>query len=145
LAIATLLSLRDNKIPLPACAVCISPWVNMSHTGEKLNNNNDPILNPEILAHFSHNYAGDTDTCNPLISPTFADLKGLPPILIHAGTNEILVDQITKFYEIARQAEVEIELDLWDGLFHVFQIIPILPEAKRSLEKIAVFITNKLA
>jgi len=145
LAIATLVSLRDKGIPLPACAVCISPWVNLSHTGEKNNNNNDPILNPELLNTFALYYAGYTDTTDPLISPFFADLKDLPPILIQAGTNEILEDQIKQFIEKNRLTGVEIELDLWDGLFHVFQIIPILPEAKRSLEKIAVFITNKLA
>ncbi len=144
LAIATLVALRDNGTPLPACAVCISPWVNLSHTGEKPNNNNDPILNPEILAHFSRDYAGQTDICNPLISPVFADLKELPPLLIHAGTDEILIDQVKQIYENARQAGVEIVLDLWDGMFHVFQIIPILPESKRSLEKIASFINKKI-
>jgi len=144
LAIATLIALRDCKSPLPACAVCISPWLNLSYTLEKRNNNNDPILNPEILSNFSRFYTGKTDAANPLISPFFADLKGLPPMLIHVGTNEILLDEIKQFYEKARMENIEIVLDTWHGLFHVFQIIPFIPETKLSLEKIAFFIGNKI-
>jgi len=144
LAIATLVSLRDSGTPLPAGAVCLSPWVDLASANETLDQDNDPILNAEILAHFARAYAAQTDPHNPLISPIFADLKGLPPILIHAGTNEILYDQITQFYEKARQAEVEVVLELWKDLFHVFQIVPILPEAKQSLEKIATFITDRI-
>lgn len=145
LAIATLISLRDGKLPLPACAVCISPWVNLSGTEKKSNNNHDPMLNPEILDLYARYYAGEADAANPLISPIFADLEGLPPILIQAGTNEILLSQIEEFYEKARQASVEITLDYWQGMFHVFQIIPILPETKLSLKKIANFIWDKIS
>ncbi|PKN87835.1 MAG: alpha/beta hydrolase [Chloroflexi bacterium HGW-Chloroflexi-8] len=144
LAIATLISLRDRNKPLPACAVCISPWVNLSYTCKKSNNNNDPILNPEILSTYSSYYAGQSDSSNPLISPIFANLQGLPPMLIQVGTNEILLDQVQQFVEKARQAEIEILIDFWQGLFHVFQIIPIIPETKLSLEKIANFIASKI-
>jgi monoterpene epsilon-lactone hydrolase len=142
LAIATLLALREHQTPLPSCAVCLSPWLNLTPTGQKKNNNNDPILNPEILGVFSHYYAGLSDAANPLISPLFADLKGLPPILIQAGTNEILIDEIQQFYEKAQQANIQITIDRWPGLFHVFQIIPIIPETQRSLDNIAKFILN---
>lgn len=145
LAIAAMISLRDDRKPLPACAVCISPWVNLSHTVSKPNNNNDPILNPEILSVYARYYAGQTDPRNPLISPFFADLRGLPPILIHAGTNEILLDQIQEFAEKARQANIEVVLEPWQGLFHAFQIIPILPETKLSLEKIAMFVEKEIS
>ncbi len=144
LAIAVLISLRDRRIPLPACAVCISPWLNLSYTREMNNNNNDPILNPAILGVFSRHYAGSTDAANPLISPFFANLQGLPPMLIQVGANEILFDEIEQFYEKAHQANVEIVLDCWQGMFHVFQIIPIIPETKLSLEKISNFIANKM-
>ena len=144
LTIATLISLRDSQIPLPAGAVCISPWVNLSYTREEKNNNNDPTLNPKILSVYSRYYAGHTDPRNPLISPIFADLQGLPPMLIQAGTNEILADEIQQFYERDNQAGNEIVLDCWPGMFHVFQIIPFLPETKLSLEKIANFITEKI-
>lgn len=145
LTIATLVSLRDNHFPLPACVVCISPWLNLYSTVEKQNNNNDPILNPQILKMYSEYYTGHSNSTNPLISPIFADLQGLPPMLIQAGTNEILLDEITQFCNKATQAKIEIELDCWQGLFHVFQIIPILPETKLSLEKIANFIANKIS
>mgnify|MGYP001764444802 CR=1 FL=1 len=144
LALAALLSLRDSKAPLPACAVCLSPWLNLSFTRETGDNNNDPVLNPALLSRFVRLYAGQTDPRNPLISPLFADLHGLPPLLIQAGTNEILIDEIEQFCEKARQAGVAVELDRWPGLFHVFQIVPILPETKRSLEKIANFISRKI-
>jgi len=144
LALAALLSLRDSKAPLPACAVCLSPWLNLSYTRETGNNNNDPVLNPAVLSTFARLYAGQTDPRNPLISPLFADLHGLPPMLIQAGTNEILIYEIEQLYEKARQAGVAVELDRWPGLFHVFQIVPILPETKHSLEKIAHFIGRKI-
>lgn len=143
LAIAVLVSLLQGQKPLPSSAVCISPWVDLTFTSKKVNNNNDPILNPEILSVFAQQYAAQTAKNHPLISPIFADLRGLPPVLIHAGTNEILLDQIMEFAERARQADVEVELELWQGLFHVFQIIPILPESKLSLEKIAVFVDKE--
>ena len=145
LAIATLVSLRNSGTPLPACAVCLSPWVNLATANETLNQHHDPILNAEILAHFAHAYAGQIDTHDPLISPIFADLKGLPPMLIHAGTNEILRDQITQFFEKARLSGVEVELELWEDLFHVFQMVPILPETKQSLKRVAEFITRKFS
>ena len=144
LALAALLSLRDSKEPLPACAVCLSPWLNLFSTRETGNNNHDPILNPAVLSTFARLYAGQVDPRNPLISPLFADLQGLPPVLIQAGTIEILLDEIEQFSEKARQAGVAVELDRWQGLFHVFQIVPILPETRLSLEKIARFIDSKL-
>jgi len=144
LVIGTLISLRDHKIPLPVCAVCISPWLNLSYTCENNNNNNDPILNPAILRIFSSYYAGHTDATNPLISPIFANLLGLPPMLIQVGTNEILLDEVRQFHEKALLAGIDIVLDCWQGLFHVFQIIPVIPETKLSIEKIGKFIVNKI-
>lgn len=146
LAIAMLISLRDDGLPLPACAVCLSPWLNLSYTVEKSNNNNkDPLLNPTLLSLYAGYYVGVGDATNPLVSPSFADIQGLPPLLIQVGTNEILLEEIQQFCEKARQANVEVSLDCWQGMFHVFQIIPILPETKLSLEKIATFIRNKIS
>lgn len=144
LAIATLIALRDSKMPLPACAVCISPWLNLDSNGDEDKNVIDPFLNSKILGIYSRYYAGESETTNPLISPMFADLRGLPPILIQAGTNEILLAQIKQFYEKARLANIKIGLDCWQGLFHVFQIIPFIPETTLSLEKIANFISNNI-
>ena len=103
-------------------------------------------LIPQASASASYDryYTGEYTPIKPLISPIFADLRGLPPILIHAGTNEILLNQIKEFSEKAREANVELTLETWPGLFHVFQITPFLPESKLSLDKIADFIAEKL-
>lgn len=144
LTIATLVSLRDQGQLLPACAVCISPWVDLFSAYEKDEKVDDPILNAEILGMYTRYYTGEHNPKNPLISPIFADLRGLPPLLIHAGTNEILLNQIKDFYDKARQADIDITLETWPGLFHVFQITPFLPESKLSLDKIADFVAEKL-
>jgi epsilon-lactone hydrolase len=144
LTLATLVFLRDSGDPLPACAVCLSPWVDLTLSSKSIYSKapDDPLLSSEILKVYSRQYAGDFKTDQPLISPLFADLKGLPPLLIHVGTNEILQDEAIQISENARLAGVEVTLETWEGMFHVFQIIPFLPEAKTSLDHIARFISK---
>jgi epsilon-lactone hydrolase len=144
LTLATLVSLRDAGDPLPACAVCISPWVDLTLSGKSMHKKAlvDPLLSSIILKIYSKHYAGDFETNNPLISPLFADLKGLPPLLIHVGTNEILLDEAIQISEKARLAGVNVTLETWEGMFHVFQIIPFLPETKTSFGHIAKFISK---
>lgn len=146
LALATLVSLRDAGDILPACAVCVSPWVDLTSPVNSINSriSIDPILNFNLLDMYSKYYAGDLQRNNPLISPVFADLKGLPPLLIHAGTNEILLDQATQIMENARNAGVDVKLKIWEGMFHVFQIVGFLPETQKSLEQISQFISANL-
>ncbi len=139
LAAAALVALRDLHRELPACAVCISPWLDLSALPVKTAPG-DPVLNQEILDTYAKAYTGENNPANPLISPLLADLRGLPPINIQAGEHEILLEQSRQFLEKARQAGVEIRLDCWPGMFHVFQMVPILPESRRSLEKIAAFL-----
>jgi epsilon-lactone hydrolase len=145
LTLATLLSLRDAGDSLPACAVCISPWVDLTLSSKSIHTNTivDPLLNSNILKAYSKQYAGDFATNLPLISPIFADLKGLPPLLIHAGTNEILLDEAIQISENARLAGVDVTLETWEGMFHVFQILPFLPETKISFDHIAKFISKQ--
>ena len=144
LALSALVLLRDDNEALPACAICISPWVNLAFTRESINNNNDPILNPHILGVYANYYAGNNPPNAPLISPIYADLKGLPPLLIHVGTDEILFEEAIQFTENARQANIEVVIETWEGLFHGYHIIPFLPETKTSLEHIAKYISEKL-
>ncbi len=143
LAAAALVTLRDEQKAMPACAVLISPWLDLSalpaETGVQ-----DPVLNQVILDTYAKAYAGDNDPANPLISPLLADLRGLLPINIQAGEHEILLEQSKQFEEKARQAGVEIRLDCWPGMFHVFQMVSILPESRRSLKKIAAFLDEKI-
>jgi monoterpene epsilon-lactone hydrolase len=145
LALATLISLRDDNEALPACAVCLSPWVNLASTPNSADNKRDPILNPKLLGVFARYYAQDSEPNAPLISPIYADLEGLPPLLIHVGTHEILLNDAILFSERARQANVEVVIELWEGMFHVFQIVPFMPESNLSLEHIAEFIWSKLS
>jgi len=144
LALSTLVFLRDAGERLPACAVCISPWLNLAITHEAINNHNDPILNPQILGVYANYYARNNPPTSPLISPIYADLKGLPPLLIHAGSDEFLLDEAMQLTENACQANIEVVLQTWEGVFHGYQIIPFLPETKTSLEQISQFISEKL-
>jgi monoterpene epsilon-lactone hydrolase len=144
LALSTLISLRDAGDSLPACAVCISPWTDLTLSGNSIQTNavGDPILSPYILERYAKYYAGDLKTNLPLISPLFAALKGLPPLLIHVGTSEILLDDANRLFENAQLAGVDVNLETWEGMFHVFQIISFIPETKQCLDHIAGFISK---
>lgn len=144
LALAALIALRGSGDALPACAVCLSPWVNLVSTPASANNNRDPILNPQLLGEYARLYAQDADPANPLISPIYADLAGLPPLLISAGSCEILLDDALLLAKRARQANVEVVMEVWEGMFHVFQIVPFIPETNLSVQQIAEFVARKL-
>jgi acetyl esterase/lipase len=105
----------------------------------------DPILNPYFLDRYAGHYAGAYARDHDRISPIFSNLKGLPPLLIHVGTDEILLDESIWLAEKAKDAGVEVQLKTWQGLFHVFPIIPFLPESKASLEHMAAFIASYIA
>ena len=143
LAAATLLALRDAGTPLPAGAVCLSPWFDLALTGGSVQSKAaaDPILDAATLTCYASAYAGQTPLTTPLLSPLYADLGGLPPLLIQVGTDEILLDDAVRFAERARQAGVSVTLTEWAGLFHVFQIISFLPESKRAMAQIAAFVS----
>jgi acetyl esterase/lipase len=141
LALATLVALRDAGQRLPAGAVCLSPWTDLALSGESIQGKAhlDPLLSPESTERYARWYARDHERTHPLISPLYADLKGLPPLLIQAATDEILLDDGTRFAEAARRAGVEVTLSIWDGMFHVFQIVSFLPETKEAVAQIAHF------
>lgn len=146
LAIATVLALREKGIPLPAGVFCLSPWLDLTLSGESMIKNNkiDPILISSILEIYVNYYIGSYKATEPLISPLFADLHNLPPINIQAGGNEILMDDFIRFYEKAQQAGVDITLKIWDDMFHDFQLIPFLPETKESLKQVSTFVSSVL-
>jgi epsilon-lactone hydrolase len=147
LTLAALISLRDAGEKLPAGAFCISPWVDLSFPDpfSKKTAKPDPILSSKILEGYAKYYAGNTEPTNPLISPIYADLRGLPPLLIHVGENEILLDESIRFSEKARQAGVIITLVTWEGMFHVFQLFSFLPETQKSMEQINSFVSIEIA
>lgn len=145
LTLATLVKLRDTGTLLPAAAVCLSPWADLTNTGESFNKN--PIIDP-MIARFNLDFAAylyldEEDPRNPLASPVYANLEGLPPILIQTGGNEDLLDDSITFAKRAKEAGVDVTLDIWDDMFHVFQAtFALTPEGKQALQKIGEYIQN---
>lgn len=146
LALATLVALRDAGESLPAGAVCISPWTDLALTGTSIQNKAkaDPILAPDDLEMYARYYAGEHDLSSPLISPFYADLKDLPPLLIQVGADEILLDDAVRCADKAREAGVDVTLEIWNGMFHVFQMIWFLAETKKAIGHIAEFVSRGL-
>ena len=143
LTLATLISLRDNNKPLPAMAFCISPWTDLALTGDSINTcaEIDPYVSHYLLGLGAH-YIGDNDPRLPLISPLYADLQGLPTLLIHVGSDEIMLDDATRFAEAASVAGVNVTLKIWERMWHVFHFLaPRVPEASRAIEEIGQFVT----
>ena len=151
LTLATLIKLRDDGIPLPAGAIPISPATDLSFTDDisRLddlyikNGETDPALADIGVYWWYYEYTAGANSRDPLISPIFGDLKGLPPLLIQTSSCEMLYSEIRRFYERARGAGVDVELQTWDDMTHVFQGEPTLPEAKEAIKKIGQF-TRKI-
>ena len=147
LTLALLIALREAGKPLPAGAVALSPATDLAYTGESMQTRAhlDPILPHLGPSSIIKDYITNHDPCDPLISPLYADLHGLPPILIHVGDHETLLDDAVRFGERACAAGVEAKTVVWPEMFHVFQIFtPLLPEARRAIDQIAIFIRSRL-
>lgn len=146
LALAALVVLRDAGNPLPAGAVCLSPWTDLTLSGASIQSKAhvDCILDADSLEVYAKLYAGERDLASPLISPLFADLSDLPPLLIQVGTDEILLDDATRCAAGARQMGVDVTLEIWDEMFHVFQLVPFLPETKKAAGHITEFVSQNL-
>ena len=141
LSIAALIKLRDESIALPSAGIIISPWADLTCKSDSFTENAEiePWLTPNGLKDSAGLYLGDNNPENPYISTIFADFTGLPPLFIQTGTSEILLDDSHQLAEQAKKAGVEVELDVWEGLFHVFVAFP-SPESQQATEKIRKFI-----
>jgi epsilon-lactone hydrolase len=148
LTLATLVKLRDDKIPLPTAAFCISPWTDLAATGASLKTHDrkDPWLRGESVAPGGKYYCGESYLpTHPLISPLYADLSGLPPVLIHVGDHEILLDDSVRVAEKMRAAGGKVELEVWKGMWHVFHAFAdLMPESKSAVQKIGQFARQHL-
>lgn len=143
LTLSTLVRLRDEGKPLPAAAALLSPWTDLAATGRSLQTNAkaDPMLRPEILPSIADLYLGGRDPRDPLVSPLYADLHGLPPTIIHVGSTEILRDDAVRVAEKLRQAGVPVTLDVWDNMPHVWHIFGSrLPEAREAIDQLGAFL-----
>src|SRR3954467_14219921 len=132
LAIATLVNARDRGLPLPTAALVMSPYVDLTLAGSTMETrrDDDPLLSPDALQARVPDYTSGQDASLGLISPVFADLSGLPPLLIQAGTHEVLLDDAVRLAQQAAAADVEVTLDITPGVPHVLQAYhPILDEA----------------
>jgi monoterpene epsilon-lactone hydrolase len=137
LTLATLLALRDRGLPLPRAGIALSPFTDLTLSGASTSSEAglDPIMDPRCLPHFVALYAPPAAVRDPLASPLFADYAGLPPLLVQVGEHEIIRDDSVRVAERVRAAGVEVTLEVWEGMFHVFQSHePLLPEAREAVE-----------
>jgi len=146
LALATLLSLRDAGEPLPAAAALLSPWVDLEGTGESVTTRAalDPIISREGLTNLGQLYVGNHDKRDPLVAATYAKLEGLPPLLMQVGTREIQFDDAVTFVEKLRRAGVAIDFEIWEGMLHVFQLFPVLPDAQLAIDRIGSYLRSQV-
>jgi acetyl esterase/lipase len=142
LALATLIRLRDGAHPLPASCLLFSPWTDLAGTGASLvtNDKRDAMFNGDKIALAAAPYLAGTNPRHPLASPLYADLHGLPPLLIHVGSYEVLLDDSTRLTERARAAGVTVTLRSWPVVPHVWQLFKFLPEARQSMDEAARFL-----
>jgi acetyl esterase/lipase len=146
LALVTLQRARAAGLPLPACAVLLSPALDctLSSPSMAAYDGRDPMLQlANLLVLRSFYVRSPQEYANPEVSPLFADFRGLPPLFFQAGTNELLRDEATRAAEKAHAAGVDVELELWPGVAHVFQIADFLPESSRALDNIARFVRQR--
>jgi monoterpene epsilon-lactone hydrolase len=147
LAIATLVNARDRGLPAPTAALVMSPYVDLTLAGSTMEtrHNDDPLLSREALEARVPDYTSGQDAALGLISPVFADLSGLPPLLIQVGTHEVLLDDAIRLAQQAATYDVEVTLDITPGVPHVFQAYyPILDEATAALDRGGRFLSAHL-
>jgi epsilon-lactone hydrolase len=147
LAIATLVALRDGGHPLPAAAVCFSPWVDLEGLGKSMirNADTDPNINLEELLIVADLYLAGADPRSPLAAPLYADLRGLPPLLILASSAETLLDDSLRLARRARQAGVPVRLDIWNHMVHAWPVVAaLLPEGREAIEQVAAFVRQAI-
>ena len=143
LTVATLVALRDGGDPMPAAAVCLSPWVDMEAMGQSMTTKaeEDPMVQREDIIKLGEAYLGGADARTPLAAPLYADLAGLPPMLIQVGTSETLLDDAVRLAERAKRAGVDVTLEPWEEMIHVWQYYAsMVPEAKKAIKGIGRFI-----
>ena len=146
LTVATLLSIRERGLPMPSCGVCLSPWVDMEGLGGSMTTraDRDPMVQREGLVAMGGVYLGGADPRSPLAAPMYADLAGLPPLLIQVGTRETLYDDATRLARVAMDSEVETVFEPWKEMIHVWHLFaPMLDEGQQAIERIGEFIRAK--
>ncbi|MCF7807048.1 MAG: alpha/beta hydrolase [Candidatus Marinimicrobia bacterium] len=147
LTMALLLDLRDSGKPLPAAAVCLSPWLDLTCSGDTWTSNagKDLLLDPGSIRDSARVYLGDIDPRTPLASPLFGELAGLPPLLIQVGSSEYLLSDSVSLAEKARDSGLDVTLEVYEGMQHEWHFAAnIMPEGRAAIDAIGEFIQAQL-
>ena len=148
LAMATMIWIRDKMLaPLPACYIALSPWMDLTcqNTSIRSNANTDVMLSKESLLYMASIYIGKEAANHRYISPLFAELEGLPPMYLQVCDAEILLDDSVLFAEKAKLAGVDVEIDIYEKLVHVWQTFwPFLKEGRAANKKLGIYVQQKL-
>jgi len=144
LTITSLMKLRDGGVPLPVATACLSPVTDFTEKDGRNKGFKDPLLPPKAVRFYTESYVGHNDARSPLISPVFGNLRGLPPLLVHVGEDEILREDAVWFASLAKAAGVDVRLEIYPHMWHVWQLYLALPQAAQSLDDIAQFLTLHL-
>ena len=146
LSLTTMLALREAGEPVPAAAACLSPPTDLAGSGEPAPAERDSGLPVDWAQQQMKMYLGATDPRLPLVSPMYADLRGLPPLLIQVGEEEWLCRDAVRFAERARAAGVDVTLQVWPAMWHVWHLLtPLLPEAQQAVDAIAAYARRHVA
>jgi len=146
LTVATLVAIRDAKLPLPGAGACLSPWVDLEGIGESMTTKADvdPIVQKAGLLQMAAAYLGGKAPRTPLAAPLYADLSGLPPLLIQVGTAETLLDDASRLAERARKAGVTVSYEPWESMIHVWHLFaPMLDEGQQAIDRIGEFVRKQ--
>jgi acetyl esterase/lipase len=145
LAFAVLHAVRNANLPMPAACVALSPWADLSLSGWSVlqNAKSDTALNWELLFVSARHYLKKTNPADPYASPAFASFKDFPPVMVHAGSLEMLRDDASRIGDRAADAGVPVSVEIYDGMQHVFQANRHVPEAKVSLQRLGQFIRTR--
>jgi epsilon-lactone hydrolase len=145
LAAATLVAIRDAKLPNPGAGVLLSPWVDMEGIGESMTTriDKDPAIRKESLVQMAQAYLQGKDPRTPLAAPLYANLQGLPPLLIQVGDAEVLLDDSARLSDRARAAGVQTKLEVWPEMIHVWHLFAsFLPEGQQAIDSLGIFIVE---
>jgi acetyl esterase/lipase len=144
LTITMLMKLRDSGNSLPAAAACLSPVTDLTSKDNLRKGFKDPLLPPKAVKFYNQSYVGNNDPHDPLISPVFGNLRGLPPLLVHVGEDEILRDDAVRIASLAKSVEVDVRLEIYPRMWHVWQLNLTMPQAIQALDDIAQFLKAHL-
>ncbi len=146
LTLSLMQKLREEQLKMPRASVLISPWVDLTHSGESIRTKAsiDPLIDPALLDVFASKYYQHHNPKDPLISPLFADLRGLPPTLIQVGGNEVLLDDATRIAKKLNKSDVAVDIQIWKKQMHVWHWMGgIVPEANKAIRAIGKFVKNQ--